>query len=131
MQESDDQQAIRGVVTEWLAATQRGDSQAVLDLMTDDAVFLVPGQPPMDKAAFASAFGSQPGKQPTIEGVSDIKEIHVDGTTAYLWSHLVVTVTPPGGTPMQRAGHTLTIFRKVGRRWLLARDANLLVPRRP
>jgi uncharacterized protein (TIGR02246 family) len=125
---SDDEQAIRALVVTWLAATERGDTEAVLDLMTDDALFLVPGRPPMDKAAFAAAAQAQAGAKPIIEGVSDIKEVHVEGSTAYLWSHLAVTVTPPdGGASVRREGHTLTILRKVRGRWLLARDANLLV----
>ena len=127
MKESEDQQAIRKVVADWMAATRRGDTEAVLDLMTDDAVFLVAGQPPMDKTAFAAASRSRAGGGPSFEGVSDIKEIHVEGSTAYLWSHLTVTVTPPGGAPFKRAGHTLTIFRKARGKWRLARDANLLV----
>jgi uncharacterized protein (TIGR02246 family) len=126
--ESEDQRAIRAVVAEWMAATKRGDSQAVLDLMTDDAVFLVAGQPPMGKAAFMSAVASPPDERPTFDGVSDIKEIYVQGSLAYMWSHLTVTVTPPrSGDSVKRAGHTLTVFRKVDGRWLLARDANLLV----
>jgi len=32
----------------------------------------------------------------------------------------------PGRAPMQRAGHTLTVLRRVSGKWLLARDANLL-----
>jgi conserved hypothetical protein len=130
MQHGDDQdqRAIRAVVAEWLAATKRGDSQSVLDLMTDDALFLLPGRPPMDKAEFKTSSESQTGGQMAVEGTSDIKEIYVEGSVGYLWSHLTVTVTPPGGAaPIRRAGHTLTIFRKIGDRWLLARDANLLV----
>ena len=128
MQESEDQRAIRALVQEWMAATTRGDTEVVLDLMTDDVVFLVPGQKPMDKAAFQAAAKAQTGTQPKFDGVSDIKEIHVEGTTAYMWSYLSVTVTPsPGAAPFQRTGHTLTVFRKVRGRWLLARDANLLV----
>lgn len=128
MPESDDQRAIRAVVEEWMATTKRGDGRAVLDLMTDDAVFLVAGQPPMGKAAFALAAEAPPDERPTFEGVSDIKEIYVEGSVGYLWSHLTVTVTPPrGGASIKRAGHTLTVFRKIEGRWLLARDANLLV----
>jgi uncharacterized protein (TIGR02246 family) len=113
MHESDDQRSIREVVAEWMEATKRGDNQAVLKLMTDDAVFLLPGQPPMDKAAFASASKSRAGEQSAFEGVSEIKEIHVEGSTAYLWSHLTVMFTPPGeAAPVKRAGHTLTIFRR-------------------
>jgi len=126
MAESEDQRAIRALVAEWMAATKRGDHRAVLNLMTDDAVFLVAGQPPMSKAAFEAAAESAPDQRPTIDGVSDIKEIHVEGDLAYTWSHLTVTVTPPQGESIKRAGHTLTVFRKIGGRWLLARDANLL-----
>ena len=128
MPESEDQRAIRAVVDEWMAATKRGDTRSVLDLMTDDAVFLVAGQPPMGKAAFALAAGSAADQRPMFDGVSDIKEIYVEGSVGYLWSHLTVTVTPPrGGASIKRSGHTLTVFRKIEGRWLLARDANLLV----
>jgi ketosteroid isomerase-like protein len=38
-----------------------------------------------------------------------------------------LTVTPPGGEPVRRAGYTLTILRKrPAGKWLLARDANLM-----
>jgi uncharacterized protein (TIGR02246 family) len=126
--ESEDQRAIRAVVAEWMAATRRGDSQALLDLMTDDAVFLLAGQPPIGKEAFISAAGSPSEEHPSFDGISDIQEIYVEGSVAYAWSYLTVTVTPPrGGDSVKRAGHTLTVFRKVAGRWLLARDANLLV----
>jgi ketosteroid isomerase-like protein len=45
-----------------------------------------------------------------------------------MWSKLSVEVTPPGGAPVKRAGHTLSVLRKSGGRWQLARDANLLTP---
>jgi uncharacterized protein (TIGR02246 family) len=107
---------------------QRGDAQAVLNLMTDDAVFLVAGRPPMSKAAFASAAGSAGAERPVFDGISDIKEIYVEGSVGYLWSHLTVTVTPPqGSASIKRSGQTLTVFRKIEGRWLLACDANLLV----
>ena len=128
MAPNSDEQAIRTLVATWLAATKRGDTQAVLDLMTDDALFLVPGRPPMDKAGFAAASGPPSEPRPVIDGISEIKEVHVEGHLAYMWSHLEVTVTPPDGSaPIRREGHTLTILRKVHGKWLLARDANLLV----
>jgi hypothetical protein len=35
----------------------------------------------------------------------------------------------PGNAPaMTRAGHTLSILKKQGGKWLLARDANMLIP---
>ena len=112
-----------------MAATRAGDVDTVLDLMTDDVVFLVPGRPPMRKAEFAAAARAQAGPgAPAIDGQSDIQEIQVSGDWAFLWSRLEVRVTPPGGQEMKRAGHTLTVLRKLQGRWLLARDANLLGP---
>lgn len=123
-----DEIEIRQLVATWMEATRRGDAAAVLDLMTDDVVFLVPGRPPMDKAAFAAA--SQPaGPRPRFEGRSEIQEIKVIGDWAFMWTKLEVTVHPPGGAPpVARAGHTLSVLRKENGRWRLTRDANLLAP---
>jgi uncharacterized protein (TIGR02246 family) len=125
-----DEDQIRQLVTTWHRASQAGDVDTVLGLMTDDVVFLVPGRPPMRKDEFASASRAQAGKPtPKIDGSSEIQEIEVAGDWAFMWTRLSVTVTPPeGGEAVERAGHTLTILRKVNGKWYLARDANLLAP---
>lgn len=122
----DDETAIRDLVATWMAATKAGDAQGVLDLMTDDAVFLVPGQAPFGKAEFAEAAQAQSSLH--IDGESDIEEIQVCGDWAFLRSRLTVRVTPPAGETMVRAGHALTVLRREGGRWKLARDANLVGP---
>jgi ketosteroid isomerase-like protein len=61
-----------------------------------------------------------------MEGSSEIRELQVLGDWAYLRNHITVAVTAPGGKAMKRAGYTLTVLRKEGGKWLLARDANLL-----
>ena len=59
---SDDERAIRELVKTWLDASKAGDIATVLDLMTDDAIFMVPGQKPFGKVAFASiSEGMTPG----------------------------------------------------------------------
>jgi len=122
-----DEAQVREVVASWLQATKDGDAEAVLNLITDDIVFLLPGRPPMLREEFAAATRAQSGQGgPDIEGVSNIKEVQVAGDMAFLWQELSVTVTPPGKEPIVRAGHTLSIFRKVNGKWRLARDANLL-----
>ncbi|SEI37989.1 SgcJ/EcaC family oxidoreductase [Paraburkholderia diazotrophica] len=125
---TDDERAIRQLIDTWLAASKAGDTATVLSLMTDDAVFMVAGQKPFGKAAFMAASEGQ--KNIDIDGKSDILELQVLGDWAFLRAHLEVTITPKDGSPpMRRAGNTLTILRKeIDGRWLLARDANLLVP---
>lgn len=122
---TDDERAIRDVVDLWLTASKAGNLATVLNLMTDDVIFMVPGQKPFGKEAFAAA--SQGMKDVRIEGTSDIQEIQVLGDWAYLRNYLEMTVTPPGGVTTRRSGYTLTVLRKeADGRWRLARDANLL-----
>jgi uncharacterized protein (TIGR02246 family) len=122
---SDNERAIRELVTTWMAATQAGDHETVLSLMTGDVVFMVPGREPFGKAAFAAASKGMQGL--AIDGTSDIVELQVLGDWAYLRNRLKVTMTPPGGSPITRSGYTLTILRKdPDGKWRLARDANLL-----
>lgn len=126
-----DEAEIRECVNRWHEASRAGDLDTVLSLMTEDAVFLTAGRPPMSKTEFAALSRSAPGLlKPTIESHADIQEIQVSGDLAFMRCQLAVTVTPPGNpaTPMFRAGPTLTVFKRVEGRWLLARDANFLMP---
>jgi uncharacterized protein (TIGR02246 family) len=128
-----DEEEIRNLVTTWMAATKAGDVETVLSLMADDVVFLASGQPVMRRAEFAAAAKSMCGPNaPQFDGKSEIQEIQICGEWAFMWTTLTVAVTPPGAAQrFTRAGNTLTILKKHGTKWLLARDANLLttVPR--
>ena len=122
---SNDEQDIRQWVATWIEATRRGDAEKVLDLITEDAVFLQPGRAPMRKADFAAAQAAQ--KLAHIDVTSTIEEITVVGDWAWMWTTLSVEVTPQtGAKPIRRAGHTLTVLRREAGQWKLARDANLL-----
>ena len=122
---NDDERAIRNVVETWMTASKEGDVATVLGLMADDVLFMVPGQKPFGKDAFAAA--SRGMKDVAIDGKSDIQEIRILGDWAYLRNYLEVMVTPPGGQPVRRSGYTLSILRKeADGQWRLTRDANLL-----
>ena len=128
-----DEQEIRQLVSTWMAASNSGDVDTVLSLMADDVVFLVPGQPVMRKADFAVAARAQSGQgkqeAPQFDGTSEIQEIRILGDWAFMWTNLTVVVTPPDGAQsVTRAGHTLSILTKQSGKWVLARDANMLVP---
>ena len=125
-----DEDKIRQVVATWLTATKAGDVETILGLMTEDVVFLVPGRSPMHKDEFAELSRVPAGSpRPSIESTAETQEVQVSGDLAFIRTKLSVMVTPPGaGQPVERAGHTLTVFRREGGKWLLARDANLLAP---
>lgn len=124
-----DEQQIRDLIATWMVATKAGDTETVLSLMTEDVVFLVPGAPSFGKQKFAAMMQpASPGPRPTFDGRSEIQEVRVFGDWAFTWTRLTVEVTPPGGETHKRAGHTLSVLQKVGGRWLLARDANMLTP---
>ena len=125
-----DEQAIRDLVQQWMTATKAGDSAAVLGLMSDDVVFMVPGREPFGKAAFAAA--SQNMSEIDIDGTSEIVELKVLGDWAWMRTRIRVTMTPADGNALTRSGYTLTILRKQqDGGWVIARDANLLAPEHP
>ncbi len=123
---TEDERAIRDLIDTWFAASQRGDVATVLDLMTDDVIFMVPGRPPFGKEAFAAA--SQAMSNLRIEGSCDIQEIQVADGWAFLRNYLEISIqSADGGAPVRRSGYTLGVLRKeADGRWRLARDANLL-----
>jgi uncharacterized protein (TIGR02246 family) len=122
---ANDERAIRELVATWMAASRAGNTAKVLSLMADDVVFQVPGREPFGKEAFANMSQSMNGVR--MEGSSDIRELRVLGDWAYLRNYITITMTPPDGIPMKRAGYTLTILRKQANgQWLLSRDANLV-----
>ena len=125
-----DEQQIRQLVQTWLEATQAGDTETVLNLMTDDVVFLLPNQQSMvGKAAFAAAAAAMAGQgAPKFAGTSEIQEIQLLGDWAFIWTVLKVVATPPAGKPVTRAGFTLSVLRKEHGQWRIARDANILSP---
>ncbi|MBR8316467.1 SgcJ/EcaC family oxidoreductase [Burkholderia dolosa] len=127
---SEDERAIRELVETWFVSSRRGDLATVLDLIADDAIFMVAGQPPFDKAAFAAASrgaNAAAPNAPKIDGRYRIDELRVLGDWAYLRNFIEIDATLPDGAAVRRAGHTLTILRKADGRWQLVRDANLVM----
>jgi len=122
---SEDEQAIRDLVDTWMDASRRGDTATVLDLMTDDVLFMTASREPFGKEAFRQT--SEAMRDVRMEGRADIQEIEVIGDWAWIRNRLDLTITPAEGEPLRRSGYTLTILRKGSDgRWRLFRDANLV-----
>jgi len=122
-----DEAAIRQVIETWISATRRGDLSTILTLMTDDVVFMVPGQEPFGKDGFSASFKTIAHAQ--VEATSEIVELRILDGWAYIRNHLDLKIASPDGRRAHRAGYTLTLLRKEpDGHWRLARDANLLTP---
>ncbi len=124
-----DEREIRGIHSTWISAVNAGDLLRLLTLMTDDVVFLNPGQAPFGRDGFSDNF-SAAHQQVRIRCSSELEEVVVIGEIAYTRSRDALSVTPrAGGEATQFAGHRITVYRKqADGSWLLARDAHTLSP---
>jgi len=122
---SDDVRAIRNLIDRWLKASKAGDTQTVLNMMTDDVIFMTCGRDPFGKEEFAAASAMM--SDMTIDGTADVKEVSIHGDWAWARTHLSITVTMPDGKELRRSGYVLSILTKdMDSIWRIARDANLL-----
>ncbi len=123
-----DEQAIRSLIALWHSATAAADVDTVLGLMSEDAVFLVAGHPPMRGRDMFEHGLRQILATHRIESSGDIVEVEVSGDLAYCWTNLTVRIVPrAGGNAMVRKGSAMSILRKqAGGAWLVVRDANML-----
>jgi len=121
------------VIEAWLQASKDGNTAALLPLMAEDVVFLLPGQEPMrGRDAFVAASQASGSKFRLIEATPEIREIHLTGDYAICWNHLDLRmVGQADGGKQRRAGDILTVFRREpDGRWVIFRDANLLTPQK-
>ena len=124
-----DERAIREVHSTWIDAVNAGDLVRLLTLITDDVVFLSPGEAPSGRDEFSANFAGA-HQRFLIHCISELEEVVVVGEVAYTRARDSLSVTPrAGGEAMQLAGHRITVYRKQpDGRWLLARDAHTLSP---
>jgi len=129
-----DEQAIRDLFAAWKDASAAKDVDRLLSLITDDAVFLAPGQQPIrGKPAFEALYRQVLGLY-KFEQNWVFEEIQVLGDWAYCWGRDSVTMTPlAGDAPAARAsGNGLSILRKgPDGAWRVARGINNMTREAP
>src|SRR5207237_3383908 len=74
---TEDERAIRELVEKWMDASRAGDVPAILDLMTDDVLFMTPAREPFGKQEFRSI--SEAMKDAAIDGRASVQELEVAG----------------------------------------------------
>jgi uncharacterized protein (TIGR02246 family) len=121
------EEEIRELHSAWIDAVNAGDLARLLTLMSDDAVFLNPGQAPLGRDGFSANF-SAAHQQVRIRCLSELEEVVVAGEVAYTRSRDALYVTPrAGGEATQLTGYRMSVYREQPEgRWLLARDAHTL-----
>jgi uncharacterized protein (TIGR02246 family) len=123
----DDEPQIREFIEAWIAASNARNLPALMDMMTDDVVFMTPGRAPFGKAEFAA--DGQRMKSVAIDARAQVQEIEVSGQRAYVRNHIRVELTSRGEAPKRMSGYAMSILRKeADGRWRIARDANLVAP---
>ena len=120
-----EEQAIRALSQEWLAAERNRDANAVVEYFADDAVTVYGGRVQAGRDAirkyreeeYARVAKERPDYAPSWEtvtvGVAQAGDMAYEaGTYDDAWN---------GGKNHER-GHFLTVWRKVGGQWKVARD---------
>ena len=124
---TDDERQIRELVRSWIAASNRRDLHALMDMMTDDVIFMTPGRPPFGMAVFAADSESMKGV--AMDARAEVQEVEVFGPRAYIRNHIEVELTVPGQAARRMSGYAMSMLRKeADGRWRIARDANLVRP---
>jgi uncharacterized protein (TIGR02246 family) len=123
----EDERQIRKLIESWIAASNARNLPALMDMMTDDVVFMTPGRAPFGKAEFAADVGRM--KSVAIDARVEVQEIEIFGPRAYVRNHIQVELTSPGQAPKRVSGYAMSVLRKeADGRWRIARDANLVMP---
>jgi uncharacterized protein (TIGR02246 family) len=123
----EDTRQIRKLIDAWIAASNARNLPALMDMMTDDVVFMTPGRAPFGKAEFAADVERMKGV--AIDARAKVQEIEVSGALAYIRNHIRVELTSPGQAPKRMSGYAMSVLRKDDDgRWRIARDANLVRP---
>ncbi len=91
--DEDDERQIRQLVDSWIEASKAHDLPALMDMMTDDVVFMTPSRAPFGKAEFAADVERMKGV--AIDARAEVQEIEVFGPRAYVRNHVRVEITGP------------------------------------
>jgi uncharacterized protein (TIGR02246 family) len=119
----EDVAAIRKLAEDWSAGWDRGDTEALLSLYTDDPVLMPQGQPAVTgknaiRAIYQSFFGEF-----TVKGEGEVVEVEASGDLGYFWNRYALTATPrAGGELIRGEGKSVFIVRRQGDgSWKIAR----------
>ena len=131
---TDDEQAIRKLTEDWLAAVRAKDAARLAGMVTDDAVFLPPGFPPVrGKNAVETMYRSFFPQFRSVEQTVSMEEVQLAGDWAFAWGTEKFTLVPrAGGAPIEMQGKGMSILKRgPDGCWKFARGINNTLPKPP
>lgn len=126
MDEQGDLDAIKRLDEEWGVAVRAKDIDRILDLITEDVVFMPANSPSVSgKAAVREIYQDFLAKF-SVEQTFHPQEIPVAGDWAFSWGNDMLILTPvSGGPPIQVEGGGMSIMRREpDGSWKFARGIN-------
>jgi uncharacterized protein (TIGR02246 family) len=109
-----DRNAILMLLDKWRLATRAKDIHAILELVTDDVVFLPSSVPPIKgKEAVGEMYRAFFPRYREIKHEAAIEEVRVAGDWAFLWGTDELRLTPESGeTEIHMKGKGLSILKR-------------------
>ena len=124
---SDDRTIIQAIMARWAAAIRARDATALGSMVTEDAVFLPPGYPPIrGKRSIEVMYHAFFPQFSRVELNTVVEELEVAGDWAFVWgSENMVLVPQSGGSPIELQGRGMSILkRQPDGSWKIARGIN-------
>lgn len=112
--EETDRTAILGLLDRWRLATGAKDIKAILELVTDDVVFLPSSMPPiMGKEGVEKLYRAFFPQYREIRHEAIIEEVRIASEWAFLWGTDELRLIPEsGGTDIHMKGKGLSILKR-------------------
>lgn len=111
--EEADKNAILTLVDRWRLATEANDVDAILEMVTDDVVFLPSSMPPVTgKKAVEEMYRAFLPQYRGIDQVGTIEEVQIAGDWAFLWGTDELRLTPHSGAEIHMKGKGLSILKR-------------------
>ena len=128
-----DKQAIQDLTQQWLSAMRNKDIASLTNMVTEDAVFLPPGFPPIrGKEAVEAMYRHFFPQFISVEQSAEVEEVEVVGDWAFTWgSESLLLVSQADAAPIRMQGKGMSILRRQpDGSWKFARGINNSLPQK-
>ena len=130
--QQNDEQAIRNLTEDWLAAVKAKDITRLINMVAEDCIFLPPGHPPIrGRQAVEAMYNTFFPQFSSVEQRATLDEIEVAGDWAFAWGAESFDLVPLAGSqPIHMEGKAMSILqRQSDGTWKFARGINNTTPR--